>query len=101
MGEIRVALVGVGNSASALVQGIHFYKNVKSEEAVPGLLHTDFGGYFPRDIKFVAAFDVNETKVGHDLGEAISADPNNTRTFAKVPKLDVVVKRGPVIDGLG
>lgn len=101
MGEIRIALVGVGNSASALVQGTYFYRNVKSEETVPGLLHADLGGYFPRDIKFVAAFDVNETKVGHDLGEAISADPNNTRAFAEVPKLDVVVKRGPVMDGLG
>jgi len=101
MGEIRVAIVGVGNSASALIQGTFFYRNVKSGETVPGLLHADFGGYFPRDIRFVAAFDVNETKVGHELGEAIFAHPNNTRVFAKVPKLDVVVKRGPVMDGLG
>jgi myo-inositol-1-phosphate synthase len=101
MGEIKVALVGVGNSASALVQGTYFYRNVKSKETVPGLLHTDFGGYFPSDIKFVAAFDVNEMKVGHDLGEAISADPNNTRAFADVPKLGVEVKKGPVLDGLG
>ncbi len=101
MGEIRVAISGVGNSASALIQGTHFYGGMKSTETVPGLLHTDFGGYLPRDIKFVAAFDVNETKVGHDLGEAIFADPNNTRVFQDVPKLGVTVRKGPVMDGLG
>ncbi len=101
MGEIRVALVGVGNSASALIQGTYFYRNVRYGESVPGLLHTDFGGYFPKDIRFAAAFDVNETKVGHDLGEAIYAQPNNTRVFAEVPKLGVLIKKGPVMDGLG
>ncbi|MBL7118405.1 inositol-3-phosphate synthase [Candidatus Bathyarchaeota archaeon] len=101
MGEIRVAIVGVGNSASALVQGRHFYGNVKSGEEIPGLLHADFGGYFPCDLKFVAAFDINKTKVGYDLGDAIFAHPNDTRVFAKVPNLGVTVKKGPVMDGLG
>ncbi|MBS7643824.1 inositol-3-phosphate synthase [Candidatus Bathyarchaeota archaeon] len=101
MGEIRVAIAGVGNCASALVQGVYYYKNVKEEEFVPGLLHINFGGYYPRDIRFVAAFDINQEKVGNDLGDAIYAPPNNTPVFYKVPKLGVTVKRAPILDGLG
>jgi len=99
--NIRIAIVGIGNSASALVQGAYFYRDIDPEEEVPGLLHTEFGGYMPRDIEFVAAFDINETKVGHDLGEAVFAYPNNTRSFADIPKLGVTVMKGPVKDGLG
>lgn len=101
MGEIRVAIAGVGNCASALVQGVYYYRNVKEEEFVPGLLHINFGGYYPKDIRFVAAFDINQEKVGCDLGDAIHAPPNNTPIFCKVPKLGVTVKRAPILDGLG
>jgi len=98
---IKVAIVGVGNCSSALVQGTYYYRNASEDEDVPGLLHVNMGGYHPRDLEFVAAFDVDATKVGKDLSEAIFAHPNNTRKFSDVPKLGVKVQKGPVMDGLG
>lgn len=100
MGEIRVAVVGVGNCASSLIQGIEYYKDVKEDEFVPGVMHVNFGGYHIKDIKIVAAFDVNENKVGKDVAEAIYAEPNNTYVFAKVPNTGVTVQRGPRLDGV-
>lgn len=100
MGKIKVAIVGVGNCASSLVQGIHYYKDAKDNEHIPGLMHTNFGGYHIRDIEIVAAFDVNANKVGKDVAEAIYALPNNTAIFAEVPKLGVRVQRGPRLDGV-
>jgi myo-inositol-1-phosphate synthase len=100
--KVRVAIIGVGNCASAFVQGVEYYKNADAAEKVPGLMHVDLGGYHVRDIEFTCAFDINKTKVGKDLGQAIWADPNNTIKFAKVPrKLDVPVHRGMTHDGLG
>lgn len=100
MGKIKVAIVGVGNCASSLVQGIEYYKNARDDEFVPGVMHVRFGGYHINDIEVVAAFDVNTNKVGKDVAEAIYAAPNNTVTFAKVPKLGVKVSRGPRLDGV-
>jgi len=100
-GKIRVAIIGVGNCASSLVQGVQFYRGVTGDEFVPGLMHVDLGGYHVRDIEFSAAFDINVTKVGRDLGEAIFAEPNNTIRFADVPPLGVKVHRGMTHDGLG
>jgi myo-inositol-1-phosphate synthase len=100
--KVRVAIIGVGNCASAFVQGVEYYKDADPVEKVPGLMHVDLGGYHVRDIEFTCAFDINKTKVGKDLGEAIWADPNNTIKFAKVAKkLDVPVHRGMTHDGLG
>jgi len=99
--EIRVAIVGVGNCASALVQGVYYYKDIKEDDSVPGLLHVKFGEYHVKDIKFVAAFDIDSRKVGEDLSQAIFAAPNNTRVFCKVPKLGVNVMKGHVLDGVG
>jgi myo-inositol-1-phosphate synthase len=99
--KIRVAIVGVGNCASSLVQGVQFYRDVAEEEFVPGLMHVNLGGYRPRDIEFTAAFDINAQKVGRDLSEAIFAEPNNTARFAPVPPLGVKVHRGMTHDGLG
>jgi myo-inositol-1-phosphate synthase len=96
-----VAIIGVGNCASALVQGVEFYKNAKDDEFVPGLMHNRLGGYHIRDVEFSAAFDVVDTKVGRDLSEAISAFPNNTIEFAEVPHLGIPVSRGMTHDGLG
>src|SRR5215213_6325920 len=101
MDKVRVAIIGVGNCASSLVQGVEFYKNATSGDFVPGLMHVNLGGYHPRDIEFTAAFDVNADKVGRDLSEAIFAAPNNTIKFADVPRLDVKVHRGMTHDGLG
>ena len=98
---VRVALVGVGNCASALVQGVHKYRHATPETFVPGLMHVDLGGYHVRDIQFVAAFDVDQRKVGHDLAEAIFAAPNNTVRFADVPASGVRVSRGRTLDGVG
>jgi myo-inositol-1-phosphate synthase len=98
---IRVAIVGVGNCASALVQGVHKYRDASPETPVPGLMHVSLGGYHVRDIQFVAAFDVDDRKVGRDLSEAIFAEPNNTVRFADVPRLGVSVSRGPTLDGIG
>ncbi len=99
--KVRVAIVGVGNCASSLVQGVEFYKNAPEDQLIPGLMHTNLGGYHVRDIEFVAALDVNRTKVGRDLAEAIYAEPNNTFRFCEVPKLGVKVHKGPLMDGIG
>ncbi len=99
--KVRVAIIGVGNCASSFVQGVEFYKDASEEEFIPGLMHTNLGGYHVRDIEFVAAVDVDRNKVGKDLGEAIYAEPNNTYRFCDVPKLGVRVQRGPVMDGIG
>mgnify|MGYP001035187756 CR=1 FL=1 len=100
MDKIRVAIIGVGNFASATVQGIYYYEKVEREEAT-GLKHLFLGGYHPRDIELVAAFDIDSRKVGKDLSEAIFSPPNNTLKFAEVPSLDVPVLRGPILDGVG
>ncbi len=99
--KVRVAIIGVGNCASALVQGVQFYKNASEEDRIPGLMHSNLGGYHVSDIEFTAAFDVVDTKVGKDLCEAIFAYPNNTYKFAEVPNLNVQVYRGMTHDGLG
>src|ERR1700722_16332931 len=98
---IKIAIVGVGNCASSLVQGLTYYKDAKKNETIVGLMHPVLGVYAIGDIKVVAAFDVNENKVGKDLAEAISAKPNNTKIFAKVKKTGVVVQNAPVLDGIG
>src|SRR5207237_1028392 len=98
---LRVAIVGVGNGASSLVQGVEFYRTAEKGEFVPGLMHVNLGGYHVRDVQFSAAFDVVEGKVGLDLSEAIFAPPNNTIKFADVPKLNVRVHRGMTHDGVG
>jgi myo-inositol-1-phosphate synthase len=99
--KVRVAIIGVGNCASSLVQGVHFYRNAKDTDRVPGLMHVNLGGYHINDIEFTAAFDVVDTKVGKDLSEAIFAFPNNTYKFTDVPHMDVPVYRGMTHDGLG
>ncbi len=101
MGQVRVAVVGVGNCAASLVQGVHYYADADPATRVPGLMHVDFGGYHVRDITFVAAFDVDAKKVGHDLAEAITASENNTISLCEVPPLGVPVARGRTLDGLG
>jgi myo-inositol-1-phosphate synthase len=98
---IRVAIIGVGNCASSLVQGVHYYRNAKAGDKIPGLMHVDLGGYHLRDVEFVAAFDVDRNKVGKDLADAIYAAPNNTYRFADVPKTGVKVSRGMTHDGIG
>ncbi len=100
-GKVRVAIVGVGNCASSLVQGVEYYKNASPNEEVPGLMHVNLGGYHIRDIEFVAAFDVDKTKVGKDLSDAIFSGQNNTVKFANVPKTGVKVHRGMTHDGIG
>jgi myo-inositol-1-phosphate synthase len=100
-GKVRVAIIGVGNCASSLVQGVEFYRHVRDDERVPGLMHVNLGGYRIRDIEFSAAFDIDRNKVGLDLAEAIYATPNNTYRFADVPRLGVPVQRGMTHDGLG
>ncbi|NPV56896.1 MAG: inositol-3-phosphate synthase [Anaerolineae bacterium] len=99
--KVRVAIIGVGNCASSLVQGIEYYKKAADSDRVPGLMHVNLGGYHVKDIEFTAAFDVVDTKVGKDLSEAIYAFPNNTFKFAEVPKKGVQVYRGMTHDGLG
>ena len=99
--KVRVGIVGIGNCASALIQGVEFYKNAKDTDRVPGLMHVNLGGYHVKDIEFTAAIDVVDTKVGQDLSQAIYAFPNNTYRFAEVPKLGVKVSRGMTHDGLG
>ena len=99
--KVRVALIGVGNCASSLVQGVEYYKDANPGEFVPGLMHVDLGGYHVRDVEFTAAFDVTTDKVGKDLSEAIWAHPNNTIKFSDVPKTGVTVSRGMTHDGLG
>lgn len=101
MGTIRVAIIGVGNCASSLIQGVHYYKNASENEFIPGLMHPNLGGYHIGDIEFSAAFDIDVNKVGKDLSEAIFTPPNNTYKFCDVPKLGVKVERGMTLDGLG
>ncbi|MEE8354553.1 MAG: inositol-3-phosphate synthase [Candidatus Bathyarchaeia archaeon] len=99
MGKIRVAIAGLGSCASALIQGVEYYRNQKEGE-IPGLMHINFGGYFIEDIEFVAAFDVNSKKIGRDISEAIFAEPNLCARYAKVPATGVKVQPGPVSDGV-
>jgi myo-inositol-1-phosphate synthase len=99
--KVRVAIIGVGNCASSLVQGVHYYRNAKPGDTIPGIMHVDLGGYHMKDIEFVAAFDVDKNKVGKDLADAIYTKPNNTYRFADVPKTGVKVERGMTLDGLG
>ena len=101
MGKIKVAVVGVGNCASSLVQGVHFYQKASEKDFVPGLMHVNLGGYHVSDVEFVAAFDIDARKVGRDLSEAIFSPPNNTLKFADVPNLNVKVSRGMTHDGIG
>ncbi|MFO7943771.1 MAG: inositol-3-phosphate synthase [Anaerolineales bacterium] len=100
-GKVRVAIIGVGNCASAFIQGVHYYQDAPEVKDIPGLMHPVMGGYHIRDIEFSAAVDVVQGKVGKDLSEAIWAEPNNTVKFAEVPHLDVKVSRGMTHDGLG
>src|ERR1700694_385150 len=100
-GKVRVAIIGVGNCANSLLQGVEYYKDASPDEFVPGLMHVDLGGYHIRDIEFVAAFDVVKGKVGVDLADAIWAHPNDTIKFANVPKTGITVSRGMTHDGLG
>src|SRR6201993_4534302 len=101
MGSVRVAIVGVGNCAASLVQGVEYYRDADPAGRVPGLMHVQLGDYHVRDIEFVAAFDVDAKKVGRDLSEAIVPSENNTIKIADVPPMDVVVQRGHTLDGLG
>ena len=101
MGSIRVAIVGVGNCASSLVQGVHYYRDASPDQVVPGLMHVRFGDYHVGDVEFVAAFDVDAKKVGQDLAEAINASENNTIRICDVPPTGVIVQRGHTRDGLG
>ncbi|QNG36854.1 inositol-3-phosphate synthase [Geodermatophilaceae bacterium NBWT11] len=101
MSSVKVAIVGVGNCAASLVQGVEYYKDADATQSVPGLMHVEFGPYHVRDVQFVAAFDVDAKKVGRDLSEAIVASENNTITIADVPPLGVTVQRGHTLDGLG
>ncbi len=99
--KVRVAIIGVGNCASSLVQGVHYYRDADESSLIPGLMHINLGGYHIRDIEFSAAFDVDSTKVGKDLSEAIFAGPNNTFKFTDVPNLGISVQRGMTHDGIG
>jgi myo-inositol-1-phosphate synthase len=99
--QVRVAIAGVGNCASSLVQGVEYYRDADPTDEVPGLMHVELGGYHVRDVEFVAAFDVDAAKVGLDLGKAIAAGQNNTIKFAEVGELGVLVQRAPTFDGLG
>src|SRR5690349_25148574 len=101
MGNIRVGIVGVGNCAASLVQGVHYYRDADPTQKVPGLMHVQFGPYHVRDVQFVAAFDVDGKKVGRDLAEAIVASENNTIHICDVPPTGIVVQRGHTYDGLG
>jgi myo-inositol-1-phosphate synthase len=101
MGSVRVAIVGVGNCASSLVQGVEYYKDADATGTVPGLMHVQFGDYHVKDVEFVAAFDVDDKKVGKDLSEAINASENNTIKIADVPTTGITVQRGHTLDGLG
>jgi myo-inositol-1-phosphate synthase len=101
MAEVKVAIVGTGNCASSLVQGTEYYREACDGDRIPGIMHVMVGPYHIRDVKFVAAFDVDSNKVGKDLSEAIFSEPNNTVEFSEVPQLGVEVLRGPTLDGLG
>ena len=99
--KVRVAIVGVGNCASSLIQGVEYYKNARDDDRVPGLMHVNLGGYHISDIEFVAAFDIDREKVGKDLSQAIFSGQNNTVKFSDVPKMGIKVHRGMTLDGLG
>lgn len=99
--KVRVAIIGVGNCASSLVQGVHYYRKAKDTDTVPGLMHVNLGGYHVNDIEFTLGIDINVTKVGKDLSEAVFASPNNTYKFTDVPHMNVPVVRGMTHDGLG
>lgn len=101
MDKIRVAIIGVGNCASSLIQGVEYYKNAEESDFIPGVMHVNLGGYHIRDIEFVVAFDIDKNKVGKDLSEAMFTPPNNTTKFSDVPYLNVKVERGMTHDGLG
>jgi myo-inositol-1-phosphate synthase len=101
MSSVRVGIIGVGNCAASLVQGVHYYRDADPETKVPGLMHVQFGSYHVRDVEFVAAFDVDAKKVGQDLSHAITASENNTIKICDVPPTGVIVQRGPTLDGLG
>src|SRR6058998_245238 len=101
MDKVRVAIIGVGNCASSFVQGLHYYRNAKQTDFVPGLMHVNLGGYHVRDIEISAAIDIDKNKVGKDVAEAIITWPNNTMVFARVPRTGVIVQRGMTHDGLG
>jgi myo-inositol-1-phosphate synthase len=101
MGAVNVAIIGVGNCASSLVQGVHYYRDAKEDEFIPGLMHVNLGGYHVADINFVAAFDIDKNKVGKDLAHAIYTPPNNTFKFCDVPQTGIRVERGMTHDGLG
>jgi myo-inositol-1-phosphate synthase len=101
MGSVRVAIVGVGNCATSLIQGVEYYKDADPAGTVPGLMHVMFGDYHVNDVEFVAAFDVDAKKVGFDLAEATQASENNTIRICDVPPTGVIVQRGPTLDGLG
>ncbi|HEY5527446.1 MAG TPA: inositol-3-phosphate synthase [Candidatus Anoxymicrobiaceae bacterium] len=101
MAEVRVAIVGAGNCASSLIQGVQYYHDAVEGDNIPGIMHVNVGPYHIKDVNFVAAFDVDENKVGKDLGEAIFEAPNNTVKFSDVPPLGIEVQRGPSLDGLG
>jgi len=101
MGKVRIAIVGVGNCASSLVQGLEYYKDAPDDTRVPGLMHVRFGPYHISDVEVVAAFDVDAKKVGVDVAEAINASENNTIKIADVPPTGITVQRGPTLDGLG
>src|SRR3978361_1774170 len=101
MGSVRVAIVGVGNCATSLIQGVEYYRDADPNGSVPGLMHVKFGEYHVGDVEFVAAFDVDAQKVGFDLSEAIGSSENNTIKIADVPPLGVTVQRAPTYDGLG
>lgn len=101
MSKVRIAIVGVGNCASSLVQGLTYYRDAATDEAIPGLMHVDLGGYHVRDVEVVAAFDVDASKVGTDVADAIYAAPNNTIRFADVAPTGITVQRGHTLDGLG
>src|SRR3954451_13351127 len=101
MGSVRVAIVGVGNCAASLVQGVEYYKDADPNAKVPGLMHVQLGEYHVSDLEFVAAFDVDAKKVGLDLADAIGASENNTIKIADVPTTGITVQRGHTLDGLG
>ena len=98
---VKVAIAGVGNCASSLVQGVEYYRSADPNDTVPGLMHVELGGYHVGNVEFVAAFDVDAAKVGLDLGKAVFAGQNNTIRFSPVGELGVTVQRGPTLDGLG
>jgi myo-inositol-1-phosphate synthase len=101
MGKVRIAVIGVGNCASSFIQGLHYYRNARETDRVPGLMHVSLAGYHIRDVEIVAAIDIDKNKVGKDVAEAITTWPNNTFAFTKVPRTGITVQRGMTHDGLG